>query len=80
MPWGVSGHVSQKRLDLVIDLGPSLDLLPPTEVRKPTEVGWKENGLELLTLNTIWAGDFVTPKLEQNLAPEIENFIDQQCS
>lgn len=74
MLWGVSGHVFQKRLDLVIALEPSPDLLLSTEVRKPLEVGWKENVLELLMLKTIWAGDFVTPNMEHNVAPEFENF------
>lgn len=53
MLWGISGHVFQKRLDLVIALEPSPDLLLSTEVRKPLEVGWKEDVLELLTLKTI---------------------------
>lgn len=75
MLWGVSERVSQKRLDFVFALEPPPDLLPSEqEVGKHIEVAWKGNELELLTLKAVWAGDFVTFKLEQNLAPQSENF------
>lgn len=81
MPCGAPEHVSQKRLGLVIALGPISDLLASTEERNPVRGGMERKWLGAAVTERNMGKRLCNSKLKLNLTHQIYNFyLLQQLS